>query len=360
MIDYGDDFALAHFDRNDNGDLSDDGAPIELSNRWEQQISLEVTYSSGIAVPYVVQSGGLPSVSGGLPSVEYGGAWIGDVNFDGSRVAVLAVDHDIDGIFDGPEDYVCRHRRRPRLSCQGDSPSELFRSGDTIRLKGQEAQVVVAVSGHRVEIRSDRHSISMVPPSSHATRQGLVQVINHEARAGTVEIEAFDSEGMSYGPIPLSIGAQESAEFSSADLELGSPAKGLAVGVGKGTGTWRLELRSNLDIEVQGYIRTVDGFLLNVDELIASKGRVHNVPLLGSVDDNRNQVSLLRLVNPGVRKAAVAIEGVDDAGDFSNSPSLDSGLCQPCADGERTGEWCGSFVGTRGWDRRLATQVDLG
>ena len=355
MIDYGDNFALAYFDRNDNGDLSDDGPPTELANRWDQRISLEVTYSSGIVVPYVVQSGGLPSVSGGLPTIEYGGAWIGEVDFDGSRVAVLTVDHDIDGIFDGPEDYVCVDIDGNReLSCQGDSPSELFRSGDTIRLKGREAQVVVAVSGHRVEIRSDQHSVPMVPSASHATRQGVVRVKNHEARAGTVEIEAFDSDGVSYGPIPLSIGARESVEFNSADLELGSPAKGLAVGVGKGAGTWRLELGSDLDIEVQGYIRTADGFRVNIDELVASEGRVHNVPLLGSVDDNRNQVSLLRLVNAGARKAAVAIEGVDDAGATSptvlfsipafasrelTASDLENGVGLSSALGDGTGDW---------------------
>ena len=56
MLDYGDDFTLAFFDRNDNGDLSDDGPPVELLGFWNQQIWLEVTYSSGITVPYSLQA----------------------------------------------------------------------------------------------------------------------------------------------------------------------------------------------------------------------------------------------------------------------------------------------------------------
>ena len=37
---------------------------------------------------------------------------------------------------------------------------------------------------------------------------------------------------------------------------------------------------------------------------------------------NKNQLSLLRLVNPGTEEAVIAIEGIDDAGETSGSVQL--------------------------------------
>ena len=307
MIDYVDDLWLAYLDRNDNGNLTDDGAPVTIDGFQGHWLLLDVTYSSGLTVPYLLASGTLPGIS-------YGGAWIGEAAFRGGTVGVLTVDRDIDGIYDGPEDYVCIDVNRDRqLACRGDDPKELFGVGESFRLDGQTAYTWVAVSGHRLEIRPDSNGVHMFPASSHPTQQGFVRVINHSGRDGNVTIHAIDDAGMSYGPVSLSIDAGETAPFNSDDLELGNPDKGLPMGVGAGTGTWRLDLASDLDIEVLSYIRTTDGFVTGMHDLVPGEDRVYRVAFFNP-GSNSDQVSRLRLVNPGAQEAVVSIQGTDDSG----------------------------------------------
>ena len=313
MIDRLDARTLVYLDRNGNGDLTDDGAPEEYvySNDWSY---VEVGYSSGLVLPYAVQYG---SLGAGFASVRFGGAWIGDVEVGGSPVAVLTVDYDIDGLFDGPEDYVCVDTDRDRrLACRGGDTAELFRTGDTIELDGQTVQVSVAVSGHQVELRPVTHFVSTFPSASHVTQQGFVRVINHSDRDGTIEVAAVDDEGAPYGPVTLTIAAGRTAHFNSNDLEQGNASKGLSGGVGAGVGTWRLELRTDLDVEVLSYVRTADGFVTSMHDVVIDRAGVYRVPFFNP-GGNLDQVSLLRLVNPGDGAASVSIRGVDDAGSMS-------------------------------------------
>lgn len=166
MVDYGDDFLRVWFDRNVNRDLTDDGPPAE-SEFWNAWLWVEVTLSSGVTVPYGVQYGAIANAF----AIYFGGAWTGDVEFAGSKIAVLTVDYDIDGIFDGPDDYVCVDTNEDReLDCFGESDAELFRTGDTIQLNEQSAQITVSASGHRVELNPESQDASMFPSSNSDDR----------------------------------------------------------------------------------------------------------------------------------------------------------------------------------------------
>ena len=101
-------------------------------------------------------------------------------------------------------------------------------------------------------------------------RPGFVRIINHSERAGTVSIHAIDDTGRRFGPVELALEAMQTRHFNSVDLESGSAAKGLAAGVGDGTGNWRLELSSELSIEALAYIRTPDGFVTSMHEVAAA------------------------------------------------------------------------------------------
>ena len=162
---------------------------------------------------------------------------------------------------------------------------------------------------------TEDHHVLMFPAAADLTLQGFARVINHAARAGTVEIEAIDDEGMTFGPVSLDIDANETVHFNSDDLENSNAAKGLPTGTGPGSGDWRLVLSSDLDIEVLAYIRTpADGFLTSMHDLVpeSEDGR-HRVPIFNP-GSNLDQVSRLRLINPGDATATVAITGIDDAG----------------------------------------------
>ena len=144
-------------------------------------------------------------------------------------------------------------------------------------------------------------------------RQGFARIINHSAEAGEVAISAFDDAGESYGPLSLSLGADETAHFNSDDLESGNPAKGLTGATGVGQGDWRLELTSDIDIEVLSFIRTNDGFLTSMHDHAPREADGYRIPIFNP-GSNRMQESLLRLVNPGQTAAMASITGTDDAG----------------------------------------------
>ena len=141
---------------------------------------------------------------------------------------------------------------------------------------------------------------------------GFARVINHSAEAGEVRIEAFDDEGESYGSVVLSVGARATASITSNDLETGNTAMGLSGTLRPGQGAWRLQLSSELEIEVLAYVATHDGFLTPMHDTVPNEGRKHHVAIFNPGSDAH--VSSLRLVNLGREAAEVLIVGVDDDG----------------------------------------------
>ena len=152
-----------------------------------------------------------------------------------------------------------------------------------------------------------------------STQQGFARIINHAYEAGTVRIYGTDDSGVESGPVILSLNARQTRYFNSGDLERGNPSKGLSGALGNGTGHWRLRLETEtqLDIELAVYIRTPDGFLSSIHDIVqeADDGDSieHQVSFFNP-GANRNQVSWLRLVNLTDDTVEVTIQGRDDAG----------------------------------------------
>ena len=144
-------------------------------------------------------------------------------------------------------------------------------------------------------------------------REGFVRLINRSEQEGTVSIHAIDDTGQRFGPVTLSLGATQTTHFNSGDLERGNPSKGLSGGVGSGEGNWRLELETDLDIEPLAYIRTTDGFLTSMHDVVAGESMRWHVPIFNP-GRNRNQLSLLRVINTSGIETSVVIEGLDDQG----------------------------------------------
>ena len=158
------------------------------------------------------------------------------------------------------------------------------------------------------------YSIPFLPGSGNEFgRDGLVRVINHADRAGEVRIDAFDDDGTAYGPLTLTVGASTAVNFNTRDLEAGNPAKGLTGSTGLGQGDWRLDLASTLDMEVLAYVRTPDGFLTAMHDVLPFIEGRHRAQMFNP-GDNDNQVSVLRVVNAEAEVATVFVEGVDDRG----------------------------------------------
>ena len=163
----------------------------------------------------------------------------------------------------------------------------------------------IAVAGSR--------PVPLVPSATDPDRQGFVRVINRSREAGVVRVDATDDDGGRAGPVWLALKAGTAAHFNSTDLENGNPGKGLADMAGQGTGDWRLDIASELDIEVLSYVRTTDGFLTAMHDVAPQRDGVHHVATFNP-GSNPDQESLVRLVNPGTENATVTIRGVDDHG----------------------------------------------
>ncbi len=155
-------------------------------------------------------------------------------------------------------------------------------------------------------------------------RQGFVRVVNRSDAQGTVLIHAVDDSGYQPEAVRLDLGGSQTTHFNSGDLERGNPVKGLPAGVGTPkAGNWRLELESTLDIEVLAYVRTADGFLTSMHDLLP---KTRDFGLLYRLQaatfnpaSNSRQRSSLRIIHPsfldprfGALQAAV--HGVDDEG----------------------------------------------
>ena len=159
-------------------------------------------------------------------------------------------------------------------------------------------------------------------PAAGEGRQGFVRVVNHGDEAGHAFIEAVDDAGVRAGPVRLELGARQAVHFNSADLEYGSAAKGLA-GIGAPTaGDWRLSVISALDVEVLSYIRTGDGFVTAMHDVAPDAMAPFFNP--GS---NRNQRSILRVVNTEAEPAKWTTGGYDDRGNWH--PMTGSLLVRP-------------------------------
>ena len=159
-----------------------------------------------------------------------------------------------------------------------------------------------------------------LPPASDTLRQGFVRVLNHSDAAGEASIAATDDAGTTYEPLTLALGPRAATHFHTGDLESGNPAKGLTGATGMGAGGWRLAIESEtLDVEALAYVRADDGFLAGLNDVAPREDGALRIATFNP-GSNVDQVSHLRLVNPGDEEAEATVTGVDDAGLSPGSP----------------------------------------
>ena len=158
-----------------------------------------------------------------------------------------------------------------------------------------------------------RSFVPLVPAASNPAREGVVRIANRSARAGAVRIAATDDAGWRPEPLQLQLGAGQSIDLTSADLERGNAAKGLRAGTGPGMGDWRLDVSSGLDLGVRPFVRAADGASAAMHGLAEAADGVHAVWTFNPAD-GLQQTSLLRVMNLGAEPVAARITGIDDAG----------------------------------------------
>ena len=165
------------------------------------------------------------------------------------------------------------------------------------------------LSGGKREIE-----LPLFASASDDVRQGFARLLNHSETSGTVRIYGIDDEGRWSGPVVLALAPGAAAHVNSGDLERGNAAKGLSGALGSGSGSWRLRLYTELDIEALAYVRTADGFVTPMHGRVRESAMRHHVAFFNPAS-NASQVSRLRLVNPTDDEVEVTIAGRDDEGE---------------------------------------------
>ena len=228
----------------------------------------------------------------------------------------LAGTGDLNG--DGRDDVLVRHTsgRWYYYAMNGRNPIRGTSGG--ARLNSDTRWAIPHPVGPQQSASESTRVLPLLTVSSNEFQRGIVRIINHSKRSGTVVIHGVDGAGTRYGPATLTLEANKSVHLDSAELEDGSPSKGLLGGLGEGTGNWRLELTTELDIEPLAYVRSVHGAFTPLHEIARttvedSGPAVHHVPLFPSAGDGVHD-SQLRLFNLGDADVAAIIRGVDDAG----------------------------------------------
>ena len=181
---------------------------------------------------------------------------------------------------------------------------------------------LLALSDEAALGQMQQHTLPLVLPDG-GTNQGFVRIVNRSDTAGTVTIHGIDDAGERSGPITLDLAANATKHLNSEDLEEGDAGKGLSAGLGDGEGDWRLELTTELDIEPLAYIRTSDGFLTSMHDIVqpeyvpGSPGEddfIRHHVRFSNPGSNSNQASRIRLINLSAQNNVVTITGLDDAG----------------------------------------------
>lgn len=156
--------------------------------------------------------------------------------------------------------------------------------------------------------------IGFFPAAANLAQQGFVRLINRSNQSGSITLSAIDDSGQpAPGIATAMIGPRQSLQLNSSDLEEGNSDKGLQGSLGTGSGDWRLQIASALDIVPMALIRTPDGFLTSIHDRVDGDGNGSVVPMFNPAQ-NPNQVSALRVTNPGSAAVTVSISGLDDAG----------------------------------------------
>ncbi len=166
-------------------------------------------------------------------------------------------------------------------------------------------------------------AVPLLVSASDSMRQGFVRIINESNQSGSVRILAFDDGGTAANPVEIQLGAKQAVHFNSEDLENGNAYKGINAGIGRPVqGDWHLDIETALDVRVLAYVRTNDGFLTAMHDVLPRDAQGRIVAQTFNPGSNDRQVSKLRLVNTGATAESVSIEGVDDRGNAAGPVTL--------------------------------------
>jgi len=156
-------------------------------------------------------------------------------------------------------------------------------------------------------------------PGSNSNQQTFLRFSNPNNTSASVEVYGIDDGGnlSKKEPFSFNLAANASIQLTAQDIENGNSSKGLTSNLCDGQGKWQFRIRSDNAIRVMGLIRTPDGFLTSMDDVVPKSGD-DNFIYFANPATNTNQQTFLRIVNTTSSSGTVTISGIDDTGTSSN------------------------------------------
>ena len=178
------------------------------------------------------------------------------------------------------------------------------------------------LTGMNAKVRQAQNSWSVGYFNSAANTElgSFLRLVNRTADSGTVRLTGVDDAGYpAEAAITLSLAANEAIQLNARDLEEGNQTKGLVGAFGEGAGLWRIEVESDLSLDVLSLVRMPDGFLVNMSAVVepAVTGTNRRVVQFFNGAGYSSQESLLRVTNRATTENRITVSGTDDQGQAS-------------------------------------------
>ena len=158
--------------------------------------------------------------------------------------------------------------------------------------------------------------VTFANPASNQTQQSFLRVINQSSVSGLVTLSGIDDGGNPApgGDLTFTLGPNEAKQINSLDYENGNATLGLTGALGDGVGKWRLLVTSRLDLAVMSLIRTPDGFVTSVTDVVPVSASGVNEIYFANPASNQTQQGFVRIVNKSAATGLVTVSGIDDGG----------------------------------------------
>jgi ribosomal protein L16/L10AE len=154
--------------------------------------------------------------------------------------------------------------------------------------------------------------LSLANPGSNANQQTFIRFLNNSDAATNVEIFGIDDAGHYTGTVDFMLEAQAAKQVTAQDLEDGNTEKGLNGSFCDGQGKWRIRVFSDNSVTAMGLVRTRDGFLTSLNDVVGD-----NTVYFANPASNTAQQTFLRIVNQSDQSGVVTVSGIDDVGTAS-------------------------------------------
>jgi hypothetical protein len=162
------------------------------------------------------------------------------------------------------------------------------------------------------------NQIYFANPANNTTQQTFLRIVNTTSESGSVTISGIDDTGaVSTGTVTFSLAANEAKQINSQDIENGNSGKGLSGTLDDGSGKWRLEVTSSLNLEVLSLIRTPTGFLTNLSGVVEENDAGDHVIVFANPASETERETFLRIINTSDTSGLVTLSGVDENGNIA-------------------------------------------